>query len=318
MDWGVLAHLGFNMWDDRPNSALIKINPYRAKSDTLRCDRSMWNDLTARMAEVGMNQILIDIGEGIRYDSHPELAAKGAWTPDEMSAEVRRLRDMGITAIPKLNFSTSHDTWLNEYSFMVSSAPYYRVVSDLIAETMEIFERPELFHIGMDEETLGHQRELSYVVIRQFELWYSDLNFYADEVEKAGARPWMWSDRIWHHEEEYLANTPKSILQSNWYYGAEFDFPEGAEKEPDTHARYVRAYDRLEEAGFDQVPTGANWSNDTNFGDTVRYAEKVIAPERLKGFLTAPWYPTVEAERKRLLEAIDQVGAEIARVEDAA
>src|SRR5690606_7650716 len=119
---------------------------------------------------VGMNQVLVDIGEGIRFDSHPELAAKGAWTPDEMSAEVRRLRDLGLTAIPKLNFSASHDTWLNEYSYMVSSKPYYKVCADLIAESLEIFEKPPLFHVGMDEETLQHQRNLHHVVIRQFDL----------------------------------------------------------------------------------------------------------------------------------------------------
>ena len=310
MDWGLLAHLGYNMWHDRPGP---HPNPYILKSDRLRCDRSMWNDLTARMAEVGMNQIVVDIGEGIRFDSHPELAVEGSWTPGEMSAEVRRLRDLGLTAIPKLNFSATHDTWLNEYSYMVSSKPYYKVCADLIAETLEIFEQPALFHIGMDEETFHNQRELSQITIRQFDLWYHDLNFYAGEVEKGGARAWMWSDRIWHHEEEYLANTPKSILQSNWYYHAEFDFPSGSEVDGDSWATHVRAYEVLEQAGFDQVPTGSNWDCDTNFGDTVNHAERVIAPERLRGFLAAPWHPTLETERDDLLAAVDQVGVEVAR-----
>ncbi|MGD7705144.1 hypothetical protein [Microlunatus sp. Y2014] len=297
------------MWDDRPNSTKIKINPYRAKSDTLRVDRPMWDELTARMADVGMNQLVIDIGEGIRFDSHPELAAEGAWTPDEMAEEVVRLRGLGIEAIPKLNFSASHDAWLGEYAFMISSKPYYAVCSDLITEAAAIFDKPSLFHIGMDEETLHHQEQLAQVVIRQFELWYHDLRFYADAAEAAGCRPWMWSDRIWHHEEEYLANTPKSIMQSNWYYGDDFEFPAGAFDEPNSHARYVRAYETLERAGFDQIPTGSNWSNDTNMGDTVTHGNAVIDSSRLKGYLTAPWYPTLTAERDRLLTAVDQVAA---------
>lgn len=311
MYWGLLAHLGYNMWDDRPESQEETTNPYLLKSDTLRCDRPMWDELTARMAEVGMNQLIVDIGEGIRFDSHPELAATGAWTPQQMADEVVRLREMGIEAIPKLNFSASHDAWLGEYRFMVSSKPYYQVCGDVIDEAIAIFDHPALFHIGMDEETLRHQRRQSQVVIRQYELWYHDLRFFADRVEAGGARPWMWADRIWDHEEEYLANTPKSILQSNWYYGAEFDFSADAWREPQTSARYVRAYEVLERAGFDQVPTGANWSNDTNFADTVAHCRGLVAPDRLAGFMIAPWYPTLTAERDRLLGAVDQVGAQI-------
>ena len=40
---------------------------------------------------------------------------------------------------------------------------------------------------------------------------------------------------------------PKSVLQSNWYYGAEFSEKIG----------YVKAYLDLEEYGYDQVPTGS-------------------------------------------------------------
>ncbi|MBQ1229154.1 MAG: uracil permease, partial [Firmicutes bacterium] len=39
---------------------------------------------------------------------------------------------MGITIIPKLNFSTNHDVWLGEYSRMVSTSIYYGVCRDLI------------------------------------------------------------------------------------------------------------------------------------------------------------------------------------------
>jgi len=310
MYWGLLAHLGFNMWDDRPGSEALASNPYRMRSDRLRCDRPMWDELTARMAEVGMNQLVVDIGEGIRFDSHPELAAEGAWTPEQVAAEVVRLRDLGIAAIPKLNFSASHDAWLGEYAFMVSSKPYYRVCADLIAEALAIFDSPELFHIGMDEETEGHQRHYAQTVIRQHELWYHDLRFYAEAVEAGGARAWMWSDRIWDHEEEYLANVPRSILQSNWYYEERFSFTEEQRSEPD--ARYVRAYEVLEHGGYDQVPTGANWSNDTNFAGTVEHCSRVVDPSRLAGFLTAPWYPTLTADCDRLLAAVDHVGAEIA------
>jgi len=197
---------------------------------------------------------------------------------------------------------------------MVSSKPYYRVCADLIAEVAEVFESPALFHIGMDEETESHQKEYAQTVVRQFELWYHDLRFYAERVEAAGSRPWMWADRIWQHRDEYLAHTPTSILQSNWYYGHQFEFapdelaPAGVKNPP---AQRVEAYELLEKAGFDQVPCGSNWTNDVNFAGTVRHCDSVVGASRLKGYLTAPWYPTVAARRDPLLAAVDQVGEQI-------
>ena len=75
-----------------------------------------------------------------------------------MRAEVKRLREMGLEPIPKLNFSTCHDTWLGPYARMVSTPKYYEVAKDLIAETIELFDKPRLFHLGMDEEDERNQR----------------------------------------------------------------------------------------------------------------------------------------------------------------
>ena len=80
-----------------------------------------------------------------------------------MRDEVVRLREMGLEPIPKLNFSTCHDAWLGPYARMVSTPQYYQVVKDLIAETIEMFGNPRLFHLGMDEEALVHQRQFEYV-----------------------------------------------------------------------------------------------------------------------------------------------------------
>jgi len=95
---------------------------------------------------------------------------------------------------------------------------------------------------------------------------------------------------------------PKSVLQSNWYYGAKFQQFDNPLQE-----KYVRIYDQLEEHGFDQVPTGSNHSNNVNFGGTVEYCDKVIAPERLKGYMQSIWRPTLPACRERHLEGIEQV-----------
>ena len=71
----------------------------------------------------------------------------------------------------------------------------------------------------------------------------------------------------------------------------------------------VRAYRDLEDAGYEQIPTGSNHSNAVNFGRTVDYCRRVIAPERLLGFLQTVWRPTTEEFRAEHMAAIEQVGA---------
>jgi len=84
-------------------------NPDLTYSPRLRWDDKLWDDLTKQIVAAGGNQVVFSLGDGIRYDSHPEIAVEGAWTPAEMRAEKRRLADLGITLVPKLNFSTGHD-----------------------------------------------------------------------------------------------------------------------------------------------------------------------------------------------------------------
>ena len=300
---GMLLHLGYNMWSDRvvpeqPDAHTIA-RPY------LRFDKPLWNDLVERMAEVGLNMVVIDLGEGVKYKSHPELAVKGSWTQRQLRKELQKLRSLGLEPIPKLNFSTCHDAWLGEYSRMVSTDVYYRVCRDLIKEVVELFDGPRLFHLGMDEETAGHQRRFAYAVMRQHELWWHDLMFLVDEVERGGARSWIWSDFVWHHPEEFFKNMPKKVLQSNWYYGSSFSKKLG----------YVQAYVDLEKHGYEQVPTGSNWSNTVNFPRTVSFCNRNIPRKRLKGFLHAPWHPTVEAKRQPLTDAVEEAEKALARWE---
>ena len=110
--WAYLIHLGSNMWDDRyaqnPAVPFPAIPKYR---EELLAPKDVWTKVTDFLAEAGLNTLVIDLGEGVQYASHPELGAKGAWTVAELRAELDRLRAMGITPIPKLNFSCCHDAW---------------------------------------------------------------------------------------------------------------------------------------------------------------------------------------------------------------
>lgn len=305
MIWGYLLHLGYNMWSDRECDAEFGCTHVSAKP-YLRFDDSLYDALLTEMANAGINLVVLDIGEGVRYESHPEIAVEGAWTTGRLREELAKMRSLGLEPIPKLNFSAAHDAWLGEYARMVSTPAYYRVCADLISETCALFETPRFFHLGMDEETSEHQKWYAFSYVRQHDLWWHDLNFYLAQVKKAGVRPWVWSDYIWNHNAEYLAKMPTSVLQSNWYYGNDFT-PENVES---------RAYLDLATQGYDQIPTACTnprWADDANFASTVSFCREHIAPQHLVGFLQSVWRPTLEEFREAHLNAIRRV-AEIRSV----
>jgi len=298
--WAVLVHLSLNMWCDRdlplPKDAPL-VRRYGSVKPYLRFDTGLWHDLLKQMSAAGINMVVIDLGDAVRYESHPEIAVRKAWSTERLKRELEKVRKLGLEPIPKLNFSTCHDAWLGPYSRCVSTDTYYAVCRDLIAEVIDLFDRPRFFHLGMDEETAHHQRNFSYVVVRQYDLWWHDLMFLLDQVEKGGSRAWIWSDYLWDHPQVFFKKMPKSVLQSNWYYGTEFTKRNVAAK----------AYLDLEAHRYDQIPTGSNWSVDENFAKTVTYGRKNISPRRLLGFLMAPWFPTVEPFRDKLTKAVELV-----------
>jgi hypothetical protein len=323
--WSFLIHLGTNMWEDVPRPPAppngwpeylkgemlerAKLNrKLSGAKDFLNCDEATWRRTVDEVAAQGLNQLVVDIGEGVVYPSHPELAVKGSWSVGKLRRELARLRAAGIEPVPKLNFSTCHDCWLGEYGRMVSTAEYYRVAADLIRDVCEIFDRPRLFHIGFDEEDFAHQKFYGYAAVRQGELWWHDLLYIVKEVERNGSRAWMWADKIWHDHEGFVLRMPKSVLMSNWYYLLDFDPPKTSALYPMVHA-----YEWLERAGFDQVPTSSSctrYSTDSrSAAATAEYAKKNIAPGRLKGILQTSWAYTLPREEKVIIESIRQLGA---------
>ncbi|HRE53069.1 MAG TPA: hypothetical protein PK339_16740, partial [Flavitalea sp.] len=182
--WGLIISLTKNGSSEyiKPGFPLTDIFGYR---DYLWLSEKLWNDAFVRMAEEGINMALIQVGNSIKLDSHPEIAIRDAWSTTRLRAELDKIRKLGIEPIPLLNFSATHDVWLKQYSRMLSTEEYYKVCSDVIREVADLFDKPRFFHLGMDEETANHQKNYDYVVIRQNDLWWKDLYFYLNEVEKA-------------------------------------------------------------------------------------------------------------------------------------
>lgn len=304
MAWGALLHLGTNMWGDKTLPVGMTYDEIKKnyRTDHLLLDEGVWNEAVSKMVDAGMNMVVLDLGEAVVYPSCPQLAVKGAWTPDRLKAELKRLRGLGLEPIPKLNFSATHDTWLGEYHRMVSTPEYYHVCAGIIRDVSEMFDCPRLLHIGYDEEGEHCQKDYEFAVVRQGELWWHDFLWFVNEVEKNGMRSWIWSDYYWNHGDEFLKRMPRSVVQSNWYYGASLEWPYN-----ESSRHVANAFKDLDKAGFDQIPCGSNWGCRCNFAALVYFCREYLDPDRVLGFLTAPWVFTTPAGRQRLLESIDQV-----------
>ena len=298
MIWANLLHLSTNMWRDRvrPDDSPESLHALWYH-DRLQLEEPFWNELLARMVEAGINMVVLDVGDAVKYESHPEIAVKGAWSKAKLRRELIKMRKLGLEPIPKLNFSTCHDLWMGPYSRMVSTPIYYQVCKDVIAEVIDLFDHPRFFHLGLDEETAQHQHAFQYVVVRQFDLWWHDALFVINAVARAKVRPWVWSDRIWHHKDDFLHQMPSSVLQSNWYYDMSFD----------TKRPYVQAFCELDAHGYNQIPTGSNWADSGNFEKLVTFCTKHIAPQHLLGFMQTAWKPITEEFRDVQLDAIEKV-----------
>ena len=319
----LLLHLGRNMWCDYP-SVLMGENYIEGSKTLVRkpFTNMVWTDERWRYtvdyaAKAGINMIVIDLGEGLFYPSHPEFAIEGTWSVEKMREEIAYMNSLGIEAIPKLNFSTTHNGWMCDYTHMVSSQPYYRMCEEVISDVMEIFGHPRFFHIGMDEERANflEGEQSHYICVRKGDVWWEDFLHIVRTVESHGARVWMWSDYCWWNEDFY-ERCPKSVIQQNWFYDEKYG---GFDIETNTtsNVRILKAYVKLDEAGFDQVPCGTNWVGETRrqlgvgaddvIGKLVQMCRKTVSKERLKGFMMAPWMLAMDDEEtyQKVLKGID-------------
>lgn len=284
--WGYMLYLSNHMWQDETTKPLWYMpTPY---SENISTEVETWDAIVPFLAERKYNLVLIDVGDGIKYESHPEISAPNAWDKDFLRGKLAKMRELGMEPIPKLNFSTAHDTWMKKYRRMISTPEYYSFCSNVIREVCEVFDHPRFFHIGCDEEALEHQRSHEMIIIRNTDLWWHDFYFLCNECEKNGARPWIWSDYAWKNEKIFLQKMPTTVLQSNWFYSRFMDYSE----HPGGKCIPIECYELLDKHGYDQIPTGSTWACKQNLYQTVAHGKATLSQEHLFGYMTAPWLST--------------------------
>lgn len=281
--WAFFMKLGSNMWG-KPNQKKNYAMPELDYHETMYCEREVWRKVTDFLPQCGFNALLIDMGEGVKLDSHPELAIPGSWEKKEFREELERLRRLGLTPLPKYNFSCGHNAWMKKYSYMVGTEEYDQVCNDIVKETIDLFDKPAFFHLGLEEENVESQKNFPIAVIRSPEKKTKDALALIDICLKQEVRPWIWMDPqtldSFGGEEEFRRNIPQETLISNWYYQSIY---------PGKSSDSVRLYDRINEWGYEQVPTSSTCYAWQNTQQTMSYCKGRLADDKLKGFMTAAW-----------------------------
>lgn len=249
----------------------------------------------------GINTVLIDLGEGVQYDSHPELAVKGSWTKAELRQELGRIRSLGMTPLPKLNFSACHNVWMQDHAYTVGTGHYNQVCKDIIEEVIELFDTPEFFHLGLEEEDYKNQRSQPVAVVRSPAKKIHDATFLFDICRSHGVRPWIWCNYAcvegYGGEDAFQRNIPKDVLISNWYYGLVPNDPVRYEEN-----KSLTLYKKLGQWGYDQVPTSSTFvDNYLSTKSTMKFFRSEVNMDTTLGFMTAPWFATMPKYKYALL-----------------
>ena len=293
--WAFEMNLGVNTGEDQhplARKAPIQCETHTRYYRTLPTNATVFRRVVDALPSFGVNTVVVNVGEGLLYESHPELASEGAWTRETLVAELAHMRELGLEPIPMLNLSSRHDAWLGDYAYMLSTRKYHEVVGELIDEVAEVFGNPRLFHLGMNDEGSSQLANgIPYLTNgvtrnRNARLLYRDLYTLFDRVEKNGARPWIFGDYYTKSPEEFSKKMPKECLLSPVEFERFLDkfAPPAPLEDPGR-----RAMVELAELGYDIVPTGSNLIAHESFGQNVwTCLEYGIPDERLLGFMVNP------------------------------
>ena len=250
-----------------------------------------------------------------------------------MRREVKRLKELGIQAIPKLNFSATHDGWLCEYEHMLCTPTYYQVCRDLITEAAELFDHPPYIHLGMDEEDARHAAMSSLAIYRHKDQLWHDLRFYFDCVRETGATPWIWADPCFNYPEDFRQQIKAGeLVLSPWMYNAIYPehltpiasrqaYIDYYSKEPYASlnmtyveddpfiVRFMKHALPCVNDGYTVIPCVSTFNKCRyNELDMLRYFKENAAPERVAGFITSSWRVLTPTYRETLMRDIQVFG----------
>lgn len=295
----------------------------------------LWADMKRRIGEAGENTIFMNLGNGVQYATHPELAVAGAWTRQRLKREIAELRDKGVTVMPKLNFSMMHSEWMGEYRQMPGTSTYYRVCRELISEVARLFRGATHFHIGMDEEDVRFIHSFSQLgIVRQNDFLYHDLQFLFDCVRDEGMIPVMWgglavqklqefTERIAPGDLVIMAQNAHAIERKNWtpieseeryktFYTTRVPWKymniQYVEEDP-VCACFRENVPKLLDMGYDVIIAATDWYGyDPVASETIaHFVKNEKQQSHIVGYAMIPWLRTYPEYHEGWMRSIDRM-----------
>ena len=309
------------------------------KGMALDFDREVWNNIVDKCVECGYDAIVLDVSDGMKYKSHPEIADPDAWTREEMTAEIHRLRDMGLKLYPKVNFSGMHDYWIKDYRKIRATDEYRAFCKDIIEELYEVFEAPRYIHLGLDEEFPDRADELGF---RTGDTLFNDYKFLINVVKDLGSTPMMWASTCMHTPGEWEKHIPEDVIfaaghyyefekekwtkiadQAPWvqkyYWGGMFErrnlYKKYLERYGNTKIEYVEQDETVQmymdfleyisERNYKFYIITSNIFIDTNDRSSVEYYSKWKYKDNILGHFALPWVRTTKVNEAKILAEIE-------------
>lgn len=258
---------------------------YVKKSREQPFDLRVASDIVDAMAEADMNMLVVDVEDGVKFKSHPELKRRYSVPMGTLKSLVERARKAGLEIVPKLNFAQStsqyHNEWFRPHNQGFDSDEYWKLAFELIDELVAECRPERFFHVGMDEDMDRSHRQYAAAV-----------RTLAEGVEARGLRPVMWKDNpvicpgIWEAAGEKSRaaekTTPRSVVQVPWGYR-------------EAHPDLVR---HLRRKGFEV------WGAAGSKPELVREWREALLKYGATGILLTAWRPCRPGNRKGMLEQI--------------
>ncbi len=240
------------------------------------------------MAQAGMNTLIIDCADAVRYKSHPELVRRYTAPMRDLVKLAAYARRRGLDVVPKLNFSQSswhqHNHWFRPHHLLFDNPEYWRRSFKLVDELVRACKPKRFFHIGMDED--HHRSVVQYV---------RAIKSLRDGLKKRGLRTVIWNDtayphgRAWVHAEKCLAaepKLPKDVIETVWDYSR-------------IQPEIIR---RLRARGF------TAWAAPGQKAELVEGWKKALLRLGGAGMVMTQWIPCRPENRARILGTIARLG----------
>lgn len=109
-----------------------------------------WRKRMKGLAAKGYNAFFLDVADGFAYPSCPELAAKGAWTPNQLTKALEEARKAGLEPIPYMDFTSPRNSWLGAQNLPSVSKESLDTCRNLIGDLVKVFGQARYFRIETD------------------------------------------------------------------------------------------------------------------------------------------------------------------------